>query len=130
MFEIRLTRTPGCIGDGIDVRILDRERREYAEPVNMRLRKHDDCPDGAIIPPAVHLSMDEGQSVMDQLWSCGLRPTEGTGSAGALAAVENHLGDMRRIVFRGFSEEERDDPSPSYSGLGKAYGLSGKEVWK
>ncbi len=36
---------------------------------------------------------------MDDLWAAGLRPTEGTGSAGALRAVERHLEDMRRLVF-------------------------------
>jgi hypothetical protein len=38
------------------------------------------------------------QKLMDDLWDCGLRPSEGTGSAGALAAVEKHLGDMRKIA--------------------------------
>lgn len=28
------------------------------------------------------------------------RPTEGTGSAGALAATERHLKDMQTIAFR------------------------------
>jgi hypothetical protein len=37
--------------------------------------------------------------LMDQLWQCGLRPTEGTGSAGSLAATERHLKDMREIAF-------------------------------
>lgn len=41
--------------------------------------------------------------LMDDLWVCGLRPSEGSGSAGALAATERHLGDMRRIVFDGIT---------------------------
>jgi hypothetical protein len=32
--------------------------------------------------------------------ACGLRPSEGTGSAGALAATERHLKDMQRLVFK------------------------------
>lgn len=36
---------------------------------------------------------------MDALWHCGLRPSEGTGSAGSLAATEKHLKDMRAIAF-------------------------------
>ena len=38
------------------------------------------------------------QVLMDDLWSCGVRPTEGRGSAGQLDAVQGHLGDMRRVV--------------------------------
>jgi hypothetical protein len=37
---------------------------------------------------------------MDQLWQCGLRPSEGTGSAGSLAATQRHLEDMRALVFQ------------------------------
>lgn len=49
--------------------------------------------------PTVRLSNDAAQSLMDQLWQCGIRPTEGTGSAGSLAATEKHLADMRCIAF-------------------------------
>lgn len=38
------------------------------------------------------------QQLMDELWHVGLRPTEGTGSAGSLAATQRHLSDMRAIV--------------------------------
>ena len=36
---------------------------------------------------------------MDDLWAAGLRPTEGQGSAGALAARQQHLTDMRTLAF-------------------------------
>lgn len=51
--------------------------------------------------PPVTCSLDdqEAQALMDRLWACGLRPTEGKGSAGALAATERHLQDMQRLVF-------------------------------
>ena len=39
------------------------------------------------------------QELMDSLWSCGLRPTQGEGSAGAFDAVKYHLEDMRKIAF-------------------------------
>lgn len=41
--------------------------------------------------PTLSLDGQAAQQLMDELWRCGLRPTEGTGSAGALAAVERHL---------------------------------------
>lgn len=42
---------------------------------------------------------DEAQALVDELWLLGVRPSEGTGSAGSLAATERHLEDMRRISF-------------------------------
>lgn len=39
------------------------------------------------------------QELMDDLWACGVRPTEGRGSAGQLDAVRHHLEDMRKLVF-------------------------------
>lgn len=51
----------------------------------------------AITEPALSITNDEAQQLMDSLWSCGLRPTQGSGSAGSLAATERHLSDMRNI---------------------------------
>lgn len=56
--------------------------------------------DGASPQPTFTLSQQSAQQLMDQLWLCGLRPTEGTGSAGSLAATEKHLNDMRAIVSK------------------------------
>ena len=92
--EIRATRQPAWWGDGVEIRILDRERREYVSKVEMMLAK-----DGDEVPVAVRLSPDQAQALIDGLWECGLRPTEGTGSAGALAAVERHLADMKKVAF-------------------------------
>ena len=39
------------------------------------------------------------QILMDDLWNIGVRPTEGTGSAGAMTATQSHLEDMRKVVF-------------------------------
>ena len=53
------------------------------------------------------ISRQTAQDLMDQLWMCGLRPTEGAGSAGALAATERHLRDMQRLVFH-----KLENPTP------------------
>lgn len=37
------------------------------------------------------------QVLMDTLWNCGIRPTEGAGTAGAMAAAQAHLQDLRSI---------------------------------
>jgi len=55
---------------------------------------------GISVEPTFSLSMEAAQILMDDLWNAGLRPTEGTGSAGALAATQRHLNDMRAIVFK------------------------------
>lgn len=51
-------------------------------------------------PPLMSLSTDEAQQFMDELWRAGIRPTEGAGSVGQLAAVQRHLEDMRTLVFK------------------------------
>lgn len=55
--------------------------------------------------PSFSISTDAAQTLMDDLWHAGLRPTEGTGSAGALRAVERHLEDMRTLVFKPIGEK-------------------------
>jgi hypothetical protein len=50
--------------------------------------------------PALRIDRDAAQQLMDELWHVGLRPTEGSGSAGSLAATERHLADMRHLVFK------------------------------
>ena len=56
--------------------------------------------EGACIMPTASISMQAAQILMDDLWSSGLRPTEGAGSAGSLRATEKHLADMRAIVSK------------------------------
>lgn len=64
--------------------------------------------EGMVVPPApIRIDMTAGQALMDQLWDCGIRPTDGTGSAGAMAATQSHLSDMRRIAFKALKLEDR-----------------------
>ncbi len=59
---------------------------------------------GHQVNPTFRLRTEKAQQLMDDLWSCGLRPSEGTGSAGAMRATEKHLDDMRRLVFHRLDE--------------------------
>lgn len=61
-----------------------------------------------ITTPVMGLSLSEAQNLMDELWQCGLRPSEGTGSAGSLAATQNHLKDMQTIAFQLLDSQGRD----------------------
>lgn len=51
------------------------------------------------LAPSFTLGRQEAQVLMDDLWQAGLRPSEGTGSAGALKATQDHLKDMRTIAM-------------------------------
>jgi hypothetical protein len=51
-------------------------------------------------PAPIMFGETEAQILMDSLWDCGTRPSEGQGSAGQLAAVKYHLEDMRKLVFQ------------------------------
>jgi hypothetical protein len=56
---------------------------------------------GTIITrPTCVVDKTGAQILMDDLWNVGIRPTEGSGSAGSLHATENHLNDMRKIVSK------------------------------
>lgn len=52
----------------------------------------------ADIEAPISLLPQATQKLMDDLWDAGFRPSEGTGSAGCLAATQKHLTDMRKIV--------------------------------
>lgn len=47
--------------------------------------------------PSAEISMSAAQTLMDQLWVCGLRPTQSDTNAGALSALKDHLKDLQKI---------------------------------
>lgn len=55
--------------------------------------------DGAMINPTARLGRREAQTLMDDLWQCGFRPSAARGGSETLRATENHLQDMRAIAF-------------------------------
>jgi hypothetical protein len=60
----------------------------------------DEIDQGDMLPPAtMTLKLAQAQQLIDELWRVGLRPTEGSGSAGSLAATERHLKDMQGIAM-------------------------------
>lgn len=83
--------------DRIEIRLMAvgaEGRRAAALPVTFK-----ELEEGKFVPPAVELQLSEAQRLMDELWGAGLRPTEGAGSAGAMAATQRHLEDMRSIAM-------------------------------
>jgi len=80
--------------DSFSVLALDRSSGSAAMPVTFKK-----VVTGEAIVPAMTISEKSAQNLMDELWSVGIRPTEGKGSAGSLAATQSHLEDMRTIAF-------------------------------
>lgn len=82
--------------DGVSVWVtsIHGDKREIGQPMVF-----DAYAEGSLIEPSLQMDMTAAQRLMDALWDCGLRPSEGSGSAGALAATQRHLEDMRRLVF-------------------------------
>lgn len=95
--EIRVDKS--FLSEAINVYVLDRGSDHRASlAVSMTMEK---MKEGAMFPqPTFSIERREAQALMDELWQCGLRPSEGTGSAGAFAAQGKHLQDMRQLVFK------------------------------
>ena len=71
-----------------------------AEPILMKATPLDSTQAVSPSMPTLRISPTTAQAFMDELWNVGIRPTEGSGSAGALAATQRHLDDMRALVFK------------------------------
>ena len=76
-----------------------RERREGKSAVAKSI-VFEEIGEGLVAEPVLQISYGDAQRMIDSLWGAGLRPTEGAGSAGSLAATEKHLADMRKIAFK------------------------------
>lgn len=76
------------------VQLLIKCGNATAEPIVMKERDPN-----IMLEPSLSLAPEAAQTLMDDLWHCGIRPTEGSGSAGSLAATQRHLEDMRKLVF-------------------------------
>lgn len=52
--------------------------------------------EGVTVPDASMFRLDDeqAQALMDDLWTCGVRPTDGAGSAGAMAQAQEHIGNL------------------------------------
>jgi hypothetical protein len=55
--------------------------------------------EGQVAESFAALDATEAQALMDDLWTCGVRPTEAAGSAGQAAAMQRHIDDLRAVLF-------------------------------
>lgn len=92
--EIRVQAEPWYAGLALLVKMQGQGHCGFGKSVQFV-----EVPEGEVIEPTLRFTYREAQVLMDDLWQCGLRPSEGIGSAGQLAATERHLKDMQKIVF-------------------------------
>ena len=90
--EIRAKRSNWL--QGVD--LLIRIGNKCANPITFEKNGQDNI----YREPSIKIDNTKAQTLMDDLWYAGFRPTEGTGSAGSLMATEKHLEDMRKIVSK------------------------------
>ena len=53
-------------------------------------------------PYLPRMTDNRAQELMDELWRCGIRPSDGRRTDEAMGALGAHLEDMRKIAFRLF----------------------------
>lgn len=109
----QLIETREMVEDGCGVRIHISE--EYGDRYFIRgkvrnaprnwtiltgVEQSKDYKEGYPTEPFMTLSRETMESLFQQLWSLGFRPKDGTGNAGHIAAMQYHLEDMRKLVFK------------------------------
>lgn len=104
MIEVWANREQVWGNSGVELRILDNDGTHRAHVERVTFESHER---GEMIPAAVLLRPAEAQKLMDSLWHCGLRPTEGHGSVGQLGATERHLADMKQIALHALKIKEK-----------------------
>lgn len=96
MIKFMARSTPFYAGVELHLADVSEGRIAVADPLTMKV-----VPEGSMLgDPLVRLSPPEAQLLIDALWDCGLRPTNGHGSTGQLQATERHLEDLRALVFK------------------------------
>jgi hypothetical protein len=97
--EIRVMKSPWSFG----VDVLIKQGNNVVSDITFR-----EYNGGEIVNPTFNLNTNNAQRLMDELWIAGFRPSEGSGSAGALKATEKHLEDMRSLVFNKMNLIDRE----------------------
>lgn len=106
MNELRLLAERAPWLDAIEFLLAE---RRHGDPIRYHGKViMEEAKDGVYLEPSFVLRMDAAQQLMDELWHCGLRPTEGSGSAGSLAATQAHLKDLQGYVERLLAMVERE----------------------
>jgi len=94
---VTIRNTPVYEGFGVELRMIRQcgERHLAAKVVEWEPMNQ-----GDLIPVAIKMDDSEAQKLCDELWKAGFRPRNGEGSTGQLAAMKDHLQDLRKICFK------------------------------
>ena len=68
--------------------------KKYLEAVSVNTVSDDEA-----IKPCMTLQKEDLQSLMDELWRNGIRPSNGECSVGEIGAIREHLKDMKLIAL-------------------------------
>lgn len=88
--------------DGVSLYAFNEARTEHLTTV-FAVNKREP---GDYVEPSMHLSREEAQQLLNELWAVGYRPRDGAGSLAHVDAQKAHLEDMRRLVFKGSGPSE------------------------
>lgn len=83
---------------GILAQTVDANGHRYmvAKPVEFTM---ENIGDHVIKDPTFYLDFDAAQSLLDTLIESGMRPTKLANPSGEIARINDHLQDMRTLVF-------------------------------
>lgn len=77
-------------------------RRQIVEPMQAVVKVEDDVPTATPVEPSLELSRATMQNLMTELWRLGYRPVghDFRSTDGEVRALNEHMQDLRRLVFR------------------------------
>lgn len=85
--------------DGIAFYMIDRPPHETKKMVvGFKTEPLEERMEAMWTAPAFVLTVEAAQRLMDDLYHCGVRPSDAGESVGALSATKLHLEDMRKLA--------------------------------
>ena len=93
--EIRAQWSPWYAG----IELMVRSQDEAALVCHVGRLTMEEGEPGQIIGPTATLDRRTAQQLMDDLWHCGLRPSQARSGDTTLEATRAHLQDMRALAF-------------------------------
>ena len=98
--DVRLLCKPTLMLDGVELLGVARDEGGNRYVARVLWKELRPANEEYHLNPTLYLATEKAQELMDGLWSCGIRPTEGNGSAGAMRAAERHIEDLRKVAFK------------------------------
>lgn len=98
--EFRIAADNPNYGMKIRIGIWARVEGDYYAADNIKLKQLEGTDDGVgYIPDAIEINKSQAEELMDSLWRAGIRPSHSKLKKLQVGALEDHLSDMKRMVF-------------------------------